>query len=532
VARTPLFRTLRRSFRLARFAGTGGRSLDEILDRPQTRPLSRREFLAASAAAAALPLAGCASLPRIGRRPDPQVLIVGAGLAGLTAAWRLRQAGVPALVIEAQNRVGGRCFSLRGHFGDRQVAELGGERIDSGHAHIRTLAEELEIPLDDLDPEDPALAREVWFFGGRRYTEREVVEAFTPVAARIAADLARIGGAGVTYRTPLGAERLDGLSIDEWLDEAGVSGWFRRLLHVAYTTEYGLDTGDQSALNFLLLIGSETDRFRVFGESDERFHVRGGNDRIVQALVSRIERPVETGTLLEAVRARPDGELELSVRSGTESRTLSAPHVILALPFTLLRDVALHVALPDVKRRAIRDLGYGTNAKLMMGFDARPWRSDSQSTGSVLADLEFQCTWETSRGQAGASGILTNFTGGRQGLAVGEGVAAEQALRVLGDLERLFPRLTDARVPGRDIRFHWPSHQWTKGSYAAYRPGQWTTIRGAAGERVGNLLFAGEHCSLTAQGFLEGAVETGEAAARAVLADLGVSAPQPARPAA
>jgi monoamine oxidase len=270
----------------------------------------------------------------------------------------------------------------------------------------------------------------------------------------------------------------------------------------------------------------------VYGESDERFHVRGGNDRIVQALVSRIERPVETGTLLEAVRARSDGELELSVRSGTESRTLSAPHVILALPFTLLRDVALHVALPDVKRRAIRDLGYGTNAKLMMGFDARPWRSDSQSTGSVLADLEFQCTWETSRGQAGASGILTNFTGGRQGLAVGEGVAAEQALRVLGDLERLFPRLTDARVPGRDIRFHWPSHQWTKGSYAAYRPGQWTTIRGAAGERVGNLLFAGEHCSLTAQGFLEGAVETGEAAARAVLADLGVSAPQPARPAA
>jgi monoamine oxidase len=76
------------------------------------------------------------------------------------------------------------------------------------------------------------------------------------------------------------------------------------------------------------------------------------------------------------------------------------------------------------------------------------------------------------------------------------------------------------------VRFHWPTHPWTKGSYAAYRPGQWTTIHGAEGERVGNLHFAGEHCSINSQGFMNGAVETGESAAKAVLDDLRLVRPQ------
>lgn len=530
MARTPLFRTLRRSFRLARLADRARLPLDEAVAQAYTpRGISRREFLVATGAAAALPLAGCASLPRLGRgRTPPQVLIVGAGLAGLTAAWRLRQAGVEAQVIEAQERVGGRCFSLRGHFADNQVAELGGELIDSGHVRIQALAQEFEIPLDDLEADAPVLDAQVWYFEGQRYSEREVVEAFRPIAGRVAADLASIGGDGdVSYRTPLGAERLDGLTIDAWLDAAGASGWFRTLLEVAYTTEYGLETTEQSALNLLLLISPDAEPFRVFGESDERFHVSGGNDRIVQALASRVGRSVETGTALEAVRSRADGHLELAVRRGGQASTLSAPHVVLALPFTLLREVTLDVELPEAKRRAISELGYGTNAKLMIGCDERLWRTGSNSNGSVLTDLPFQCTWDTSRGQAGAAGILTNFTGGRQGVAVGEQEPTEQALRLVGSLEQIFPRLANARQPGNDVRFHWPTHPWTKGSYACYRPGQWTTIHGAEAERVGNLLFAGEHCSREAQGFLEGAVETGEAAARTVLADLGVAVPAP-----
>jgi monoamine oxidase len=123
--------------------------------------------------------------------------------------------------------------------------------------------------------------------------------------------------------------------------------------------------------------------------------------------------------------------------------------------------------------------------------------------------------------QPGASGILTNFTGGRHGLELGEGSAAEQAARLTQQLEYIFPGAAAARRGMREVRFHWPSHPWTKGSYASYRTGQWTSIAGAEGEPVGRLYFAGEHCSRAAQGFMEGACETGERAAQEILAGLG-----------
>lgn len=522
MARTPLFNLIQRSYRAARRpAHIDSNRLDLA-----RRRVTRREFLQSSTAAAgALSFGACASLPRR-RSAEPQVLIVGAGLAGLTAAYRLRQAGVPVSLIEAQNRVGGRCLSLRGRFADNQVAELGGELIDTGHTHIRALCDELEIPLDDFSQEPSGIDRECFYFGRQRYSEAEVIEAFRPVASLISRDLASIRGDGdISYANPQNAATLDQLSIAEWLTAARVSGWFRSLLEVAYTTEYGLETGDQSALNLLLLISPEPGPFRVFGESDERFHVHGGNDRIVKTLLSRVGNAVQTDTVLEAVNRRSDGAIELGLRSGSESYTAAAPHVVLALPFTLLRRVKIGMDLPPAKRRAIDEIGYGTNAKLMIGFDARPWRTKHGSNGSLLTDLPFQCTWETSRGQDGAAGILTNFTGGQQGLRLGDGEPAEQALRVLGDLEQVYPGVSAARRPSVDARSHWASNPWVLGSYSAYRPGQWTTIHGAEGERVDNLHFAGEHCSKNAQGFLEGAIETGEAAAAEILADMGLSLP-------
>lgn len=529
MARTPLFGLLQRSYRLAREGEDVRRRREHAAEHPG-RGVSRREFLLATGAAAgAWSLAGCASLPFVskGGGPEPDVLVVGAGLAGLTAAYRLRQAGVRVRVLEAQERLGGRCYSLRNHFAEGQVAELGGELIDSGHMHVHDLAKELEIEIDDLAAGDAGLKKQVWYFGGQQYGEAEVVEAFRAVAPTIGADIQTIGGdANVTYTTPLNAERLDRMSLAQWLDELGTAPWFRTLLEVAYVTEYGLEAAEQSALNLLLLLGPPPAEFQLFGDSDERFHVRGGNDRIVQALASRVgDGAIDPGTVLEALRQRADGAIELDVRRGGQSLTIAAPHVILALPFTLLRSVTLGLELPPAKRRAIDELGYGTNAKLMLGFEKRLWRAKYGTTGTVLTDLPFQCTWETSRGQAGEAGILTNFTGGRHGIELGDADASFQALHVVGALETLFPGLADARWASQDVRFHWPSHPWSKGSYATYRPGQWTTIHGVEGERVKNLHFAGEHCSLHSQGFMNGAIETGDAAARAILADLHIQAP-------
>jgi monoamine oxidase len=530
VSRTPLFREMVRAFRLAQHSLQTGASPHEAVELQRERralsrqeTLSRREFLGVSGAAAGTLLLG-GSIPLFAEpdRARTPVLIVGAGIAGLTAGYRLRQAGVPVRIVEAQNRVGGRIWSLRDHFPDGQVVELGGELIDTCHTQVRALACELGIPLDDLAGSETAPVGDVWFFDGMRRSDAEVVEAFLPVAALIQGELRALGEGEITYRHPRGAERLDRTTIAEWFDRVGVRGWFRELLDVAYTTEYGLEIDRQSALNFLQLIDPRPSPFRIFGESDERFHVRGGNDLITQALAARLAGAIETGTVLEAVRARGDGGFTASFRRGETSFEVGADHLLLTLPFTLLREVELDVPLPVVKQRAINELGYGTNAKLMVGFSERVWRNRYGSNGSVVTDLPFQLTWETSRAQPGSSGVLTNFTGGLHGLELGLGTAQEQAAFLVRRLDRVFPGAEAAHAGREEVRFHWPTFPWTKGSYASYLPGQWTGIRGAEQEPVGRLYFAGEHCSLDAQGFMEGGCETGEVAAREILKSLRV----------
>ena len=520
MARTALVDLLRRSAALAAHCARSGEPFDEAFAREREARVdfARRRFLRDSlGASAALVLAACAPAALRRGGGDDDVLVVGAGIAGLACAWRLRQAGVGVALYEAQERVGGRMLSLRDHFADGQVCELGGELIDSGHARIRALAGELGLALDDLAEDPTAAYGDVWFHAGRRYAEHDILREFAPLARAVARDATTLPDEQITYAAPGGAEALDRQSMTQWLDRNGASGWLRALIEVAYTTEMGLECEEQSALNFLTFIDPGTDAFRIFGESDERFHVRGGNDRIPRALASRLDDAITTGAVLEALRADASGAYVLSFRRGAASFERRAQRVVLALPFTTLRDVKLDLDLPPAKRRAIAELRYGTNAKLMIGFEERVWRTRHASGGSSYSDLPLQTTWETSRLQAGGAGILTNFTGGRHGVEIGTGSPKQQADAAAAQLDAIWPGIAAARGRAREARFHWPTHAWTKGSYACFAPGQWTTLRGAIGERVGNLHFAGEHCALDNQGFMEGGVETGEWAADAVL---------------
>lgn len=526
MSRTPLAHLLQRAAALAAHSRRSGEPLDELIERSRAARVdaARRRFLLTSAGASVALLAGCARLPRLADPGTDDVVVVGAGIAGLTCAWRLRQAGIGVRVYEAQARVGGRMFSLRDHFADGQVCELGGELIDSGHVRIRALAAELGLELDDLSTDPLADSGDIWFCGGRHYGEDDLLREFAPLAAAIARDAASLPAAEITYREPGGAQALDRETIAQWLDRNGAQGWLRRLIEVAYATEMGLDCDEQSALNLVTLIGTGSERFAIFGDSDERYHVRGGNDRIVRRLGETMSGQVETGCALEALAQDADGRYRLSFARGAAAFDVHAHQVVLAIPFTTLRRVRLDLPLPDAKRRAIEQLRYGTNAKLMIGFDERAWRTRHRRNGSTYSDLPLQTTWETSRLQTGTAGILTNFTGGRHGVEIGRGTAGEQADAAVRQLEAIFPGIGAARGAAREARFHWPSHPWTRGSYACFAPGQWTTLRGAISEPVGQLHFAGEHCAFDNQGFMEGGCETGEDAALRVLRGRGVRA--------
>jgi monoamine oxidase len=524
--RTHLFTSLQRSMRMAAALEREHISTSEGLERREAAQWSRRQFLKASAGATVAGAVGISTLgdtQRLMRRyaGDPQIVIVGAGAAGLTTAYRLHQAGLKPRLLESNTLVGGRMKTLRGKFPAGQIAEFGGEFIDTGHEAMHTLAKELNIPLVNLLEHDGKLPTEVYFFDGKFISEDQLIEDFRPVAKAIDADLATLTGDDITYDAPNGAEHIDQQSIDQWLTANKVTGTMRKILEAAYVGEYGLEIAEQSALNLLWLITTEPDTFKVFGDSDEAFHIKGGNDTLTTALAAKLGNKPEFGTVLEAIRPRGSDGYTISVKQGSKSTDIDADVLILALPFSMLRKVDLDkLDLPDVKKLAIKTLGYGTNSKVITGFNERIWNAQN-SNGYTFTDLPFQNAWETVREQPGKNGVITNYLGGKDGVAVLNKPIKQAAEEFVQGFDKVYPGA--AKLYNGAAEFaDWPKQPWVQASYACYLPGQYTTIRGAEGEAVGKLFFCGEHTSLDSQGYMDGAVESGERVAKEVLTALGV----------
>src|SRR5262249_6315316 len=365
--------------------------------------------------------------------------------------------------------------------------------------------------------ESPELLHDTFFFQDRLIDEAEIIEAFRPIAARMAVDVKAAQQDAATFA------RLDAMSITEWL--AGIpeaNALIKTILEMASLGEYGLETDDQSVFNLLWLIDFQApEHFYIFGESDERFHMHTGNDILTTRLAHTVAAQISTGMRLVAVSQRADAAYRLTFEQDTALVERDAEHVVLALPFSLLRQVALRLELPQVKRQVIAELGYGTNAKLLGQYTTRVWQSVHHANGTVYTDNGLQSLWDAARGQEGSTGVLTTFLGGKSGIQVGQGTPEARALETLPRIEAIFPGTAATYRSGYALRMHWPSAPFALGSYAAYRPGQ-TAFEGIEGRRVGNLHFCGEHTSVAFQGFMEGACATGAFTAQAVLNDIGL----------
>ena len=529
MARTPLFHTLSRLLLEGRAAARAGVPVLEYAERERARrAVSRRRFLAAAAGAASIPLLAACKVNAPPRSAAPTVAIVGGGIAGVHCAYRLKKLGVDATVYDAAKRLGGRIFTDRTTFLEGMCCELGGELIDTDHHTMRDLAMELGLELHDYRDDDTSLATIVASIGGKSLTEQDILAGFAPIAKKIDQALATLTDQTdlvVSHDKPNGGEALDALSIAGWLDSAGATGDIRTLLEIAYITEYGLETTECNALNLLFLISTGTMKFELYGRSDERFHTRLGNDSFTTRLAAALDpEQIVLETALEAIAERADGRYVLDFQQGTSTKQIIADHVVMALPFSILRKLDVKLDLPGAKKAAIAELGYGTNAKLMAGFSSRPWRELHKSNGETFTDLPYQTTWETSRLQAGASGIITNFTGGARGVALGQGTPQDRLADFLAQFEDVFAGVS-AASNGRVARMHWPTNPLVLGSYSAYKVGQYTRFAGAERPRYRNVHFCGEHTSPEAQGYMEGGAATGAMAAAEIAADLGLSRP-------
>jgi monoamine oxidase len=481
---------------------------------PRRDALKLGGVLGLATAAAAVPVAEAKPAPAPGRR----IAIVGAGLAGLTCAYELKQAGQVATVYEASDRLGGRSWTLRGAFADGQLVERGGQLIDQGHTALRQLASRLGLQTDNLLQAEVNGSEPLYYFDGQPYTYGQATQDLNAIYQKLHSDLSAASYPTLYNSfTPRG-QQLDRMSIVDWINESvpgGAGSKLGQLLEVAYTIEYGADAGQQSALNLLYLLGfSGQGQLNIFGHSNEKYAIRGGCDQVPTRLAAQLQGQIQTGRELVAVR-QDGGTVTLTFRQGSP-RTVVVDKVVLALPFSILRSLDFSGAgFQQRKRTAIVELGMGTNSKLHVQFSDRHWQGLG-CNGETYADTGYQNTWDESRAQAGRSGILVNYTGGAVGASFGSGTPTKRAQQFLAQLEPVLPGIT-AKWNGRATVDFWLGNPWTKGSYSFWKVGQYTRFAGVEREPEGNVHFAGEHTSVDFQGYLNGGVETGQRAAGELL---------------
>lgn len=439
---------------------------------------------------------------------DDRILVVGAGLAGLVVAHRLQGYGAVD-IIEGRSRIGGRILSQANCLNTGRVAELGGETFDSDHVASLALAAELGLTVVDLHQQPPLST--IYWFQGQQLTETWLTQELAAVS--LADDLKHVAAFRAGAVTPQ-VVALDRQSIVEYMANRGASPLLQAVVRVAFTIKYGLDAEQQSSLNMLNFF-CPGEGFNLFGASDERYYLAGGNGQLVQRLAATLAPQIELDTVLEALQVTPAGRYRVSLRCGSGSCDRSYDRVVLTVPFNLLRHIPLAAPISPQQRLAINSLGYNSPTKVITAHRYRPW-VEAGVSGLVYSDRSWQHTWEASDSLAATgAALLVQYPGGHQG----QYSSRHPQAQAIEDLEVLFPGLQASRLPGL-LSSPWLQDPFSQGAYACYTVGQWTTLHGSEGQHVDHLYFAGEHCSRRYQGYMEGATETGEAVALAILRTL------------
>jgi monoamine oxidase len=546
MARTRLLRALQQLAREHRQADELGISPDELRERAaetRERSYSRGELLKrAGAVGGAIALGGPAALARNAWAASaPRVVIVGGGIAGLTTALMLQDKGVYSEIYESSGRVGGRMHSDWTEFGNGfwdngQQAELCGELIDSNHKTILQLAQRFSLRTVDLLGAQPNGSEDTYWIFGAGYPKDEADKDFQPVHNTLQGQVQATSYPTLYNNFTSAGQFFDGMTIYDWIANyvpGGHSSRFGALLNAAYNEEYGAETTEQSALNLMYLLGFNTKpgNFSIYGKSDERYHIVGGNSLLPVAIANALpSESIHLNSRMTSIKTNADGTVTMTFDTGGgTSKTVTADHVVLCMSFSVLRTLDYRRAGFDpLKQTAITQLGSGINAKLNVQFESRIWNSFG-STGSLYSDLPFQSGWEVTRGQSAATGIFVEYPGANVAKSMGQSTpystsrtnaqVVKFTQQLLKQLEPVFPGITNQwngkamlSTPFTDPNFLC--------SYSYWKPGQYTGFSGYEKMRQGNIHFAGEHCSQDFQGFMEGGASEGVRAASEILADL------------
>jgi monoamine oxidase len=435
-----------------------------------------------------------------------RVLVAGAGLAGLAAARALEDRNADVTVAEARDRVGGRVWTIRDGFRQRQHAEAGADLIEGEQESTLELARSLGLhPVRIL--------RTGFGYYGPDRRGRLSMQRLEGAMREMTAPLA-----SPMHDYHLGEERWDSAiarrlarqSVAGWLDRTNAPAWIRARMRGLR----GLFLADPEDLSLLSLV----DFFATVGNPGEgqMFRIREGNDRLATELAKRLRRRPLMRTVCRGVRQRP-GRLAVSLDSASGLASKDVDYVVVALPGANVRDVTFAPGLPDQQREAYGRLRIGAATRVLVQVASRFWKQSGRPR-AFGTDQATGAVWDGNEQQPGPAAVLSFLAGGNASRELQDIVRDEGMTNVLRRVDWF--RRRGARTPrvlaSRTVV--WENDPWSRGGYAVFDTGFDPALRDWLARPSGRVVFAGEHTSHRWQGYINGAIESGERAAAEVAA--------------
>lgn len=444
---------------------------------------------------------------------DADVLVVGAGLAGLSTARALIAAGLEVLVLEARDRVGGR--TLNHPIGGGDVVELGGQWVGPTQHVVNRWIDELGLERFATHDVGSNLAE----FGRlRRYTG-----AIPRLGPLVLADIAqaqlrlermlRTVPLDAPWKAPR-AERWDAMTFASWISRNVRTGAGRDFLGLLCEAVWAADPGDVSLLHVLFYAASAggLDRLISTDGGAQQDRILGGSQRIAEAAAATLDGRIVLDAPVRRV-VQDDGGATVV----TDERTFRAARVVVTVPPALAGRIVYDPPLPGHRDQLTQRMPMGSVVKCHAVYPTPFWRADGLSGQVTSTRGPVKVVFDNSPPH-GERGVLLGFLEGRQARELGRRPAAERRQAVLDCFARFFGPA--AAAPEQFVERSWAEEEWTRGCYAGYMvPGGWTSYGEALRAPCGRIHWAGSETATVWNGYLDGAISSGERVAQEVLAE-------------
>lgn len=448
--------------------------------------LSRRKFIRNITLGSGGLLLGADTFGKYISHKNPKVIIIGAGFAGLAAAYKLHQRKIDFVVLEAGSRIGGRVFSHTIDAGEKLVIELGGEWVGKSHKRMMELCDEFKLPLFDNYMNSRLIYKGEFFDKGKwDYSEAWKIK-FEQLKE--------------AYRnlTDAGAKKLDKTDYWRFLVDNGCAGRDLDLKELLDSTDFGESLRHVSAYAAI----GEYAESNSTNEMDLK--IVGGNEQLAHAFKNAIG--ADKIMLQHKVEKIEQGSnVKVTCAGGRE---FTGDYIICTVPTFSAKNINWIPALPAATQQAMNELQYARINKNALLYSERFWKDESFD---LVTDQPGHYFYHATKDQKSKKGVLISYSIGDKAPVIHAQTEAWKADMINMNLKPAFGDTRQFLEKQQD--YYWGDDKYSKGAYALYGVGQWFGVLPVLQKSYLRTHFAGEHLSEAWQGFMEGAIETGEAAA-------------------